>query len=509
MVIITRSSNAQDQKFVTIEFPKLNGGEGTSTPGGTSTERGTSATDNQGIGANTYRVVVNNQGHNSQHNPYGRLTRLEFSKLNGEDVKGMNVGVKQFFSINQIRDVQKMRVSSAETLSCEPMVSSLKDEIDFRISFDDSDDEDYMNEFPAIVYNDAQASKSDLLTEPILNPQHIDEFDLNDKTLLSEYDEEEQNVLYFNDLFPFNIIHPDDLKSEKDNDDNEIDIIQSSWDMALPPCDQRHQYLRYEGLQYSDADIVDFKARLARIYKREVHRVQVFDFGGLPDLMAEGLSVRILMEHRDAQGAVTDLDTPRALQDFLGIAASYTAIRDLILKLCRRLIACSITGRSQAPEKVLEVVCCWEEEQGPYLWRSVWILMTHGPWVAQGPKRQPDVAAGAHSATKDIPTVDDDMPQAVPPPPRTQGESIARLEEEVHGMRELLQGRSEVLDHMARDFSRFATWTVTSLAQMKDRAGMAYTSYSETQGEYQRRTKCRTNGANTSTDQQNQQQPDP
>ncbi|GJY41845.1 hypothetical protein Tco_0429115 [Tanacetum coccineum] len=164
-------------------------------------------------------------------------------------------------------------VSSEKTLSCEPTVSFLNDEIDFRISFDDSDDEDYTvvfdknsfsykiistndlktdsendnekfmpslpspeptiscfydldffkdceNEFPDIVYNDAQTSKLDLLTESILSPQHIDEFDLNNKTSLSEYDEEEQNVLYFNDLFPFNIIHPDDLKSEKDNDDN-------------------------------------------------------------------------------------------------------------------------------------------------------------------------------------------------------------------------------------------------------------------------------------------------
>ncbi|GKF71657.1 hypothetical protein Tco_0207771, partial [Tanacetum coccineum] len=34
-------------------------------------------------------------------------------------------------------------VSSEKTLSCEPMVSSLTDEIDFKISFDDSDDEDY------------------------------------------------------------------------------------------------------------------------------------------------------------------------------------------------------------------------------------------------------------------------------------------------------------------------------------------------------------------------------
>ncbi|GJT71670.1 hypothetical protein Tco_1030956 [Tanacetum coccineum] len=113
-------------------------------------------------------------------------------------------------------------LTSEATLSCEPTVNSLNDEIDFRISFDESDDEDYTiifdknsqkiisandlkmdsendnkkvnmpslpspeptvsyfddldffkdfeNEFPTIVYNDAQTSKSDLLTEPISNP---------------------------------------------------------------------------------------------------------------------------------------------------------------------------------------------------------------------------------------------------------------------------------------------------------------------------------------------------
>ncbi|GKF35804.1 hypothetical protein Tco_0112562, partial [Tanacetum coccineum] len=96
-----------------------------------------------------------------------------------------------------------------ETPSCEPTVSSLNDDIDFRISFHESDDEDYTpevsyfddldffkdfeNEFPAIVYNDALTSKSDLLTEPIISPKHIDEFDLKDETSLSECDEKEQN----------------------------------------------------------------------------------------------------------------------------------------------------------------------------------------------------------------------------------------------------------------------------------------------------------------------------
>ncbi|GKA75695.1 putative reverse transcriptase domain-containing protein [Tanacetum coccineum] len=194
-------------------------------------------------------------------------------------------------NIRDLRSVEKEfpaivfndNLTSNKTLFCEPTVSSIKNnEIDFRISFDESDDEDYTvvfdrnsfsykiiytnylktdsendnekvnmllfpspeplvscidyldffkdfeNEFPAIIYNDALTFKSDFSTEHTLFPQHIDEFDLKDETSLSEYYEEEQNILYFNDLFPFNIIYPDDLKSDKADDDNEIDMIQSS-----------------------------------------------------------------------------------------------------------------------------------------------------------------------------------------------------------------------------------------------------------------------------------------
>nr|GEZ79341.1 hypothetical protein [Tanacetum cinerariifolium] len=84
---------------------------------------------------------------------------------------------------------------------------------------------DFKNEFRAIVYNDGLTSKSDISTEPVEILHRTDEFDLKDETSLFDYDEEEQNVFYFNDLFPFNIIYPDNLKPDKDNDDNEIDII--------------------------------------------------------------------------------------------------------------------------------------------------------------------------------------------------------------------------------------------------------------------------------------------
>ncbi|GKD95814.1 hypothetical protein Tco_1379711, partial [Tanacetum coccineum] len=79
-------------------------------------------------------------------------------------------------------EFQTISLKSGETLSYEPTVSSLNDEIDFKISFDDSNDEeislptvscfddldffkDFENEFSAIVYNDALTSKSDFLTE--------------------------------------------------------------------------------------------------------------------------------------------------------------------------------------------------------------------------------------------------------------------------------------------------------------------------------------------------------
>ncbi|GKD33934.1 hypothetical protein Tco_1249443 [Tanacetum coccineum] len=185
-----------------------------------------------------------------------------------------NITMKEYIRLEEEKARRRAIVfnemlKSEATLSCEPTLSSLNnDEINFRISFDESDDEDctiifdknsfsykiiyvndlntnsendnnkvnmplfsspeptvsyfddldlfkdFENEFPAIVYNDALTSKSDLLTEPILNPQHINEFNLKDETSLSECDEEEQNVLNFNDLFPSNVIYPHDLKSD-------------------------------------------------------------------------------------------------------------------------------------------------------------------------------------------------------------------------------------------------------------------------------------------------------
>nr|GEY58370.1 hypothetical protein [Tanacetum cinerariifolium] len=94
----------------------------------------------------------------------------------------------------------------------------------------------FETEFLAIVYNDALASKLGFSSEPIVSPQHVDEVDLKDETSLSEYNDEEYNVISFNDLFPFNIYFFNDSKLHTDNDDDDkIDIKQSPGDISIEP----------------------------------------------------------------------------------------------------------------------------------------------------------------------------------------------------------------------------------------------------------------------------------
>ncbi|GJR81313.1 hypothetical protein Tco_0152098 [Tanacetum coccineum] len=420
-----------------------------------------------------------------------------------------------------------------DALLCKSQVSTLvNDEIDFRISFDEFDYEDYIiiydknsfsfkmisvnylktnsendnekvmpsiplpepaiscfddldffkdfeNEFTAIVYNDAQTSKSDLLTELILSPQHIDEFNLNNETSVSEYDEEEQNIL-----------------------------------------------------------------------------VQVVDFQGMPELMGDGLFARMVMEHRDDVGVVVftsrawgrlfdtmgplvwelileflstlrfgESESERMIPekgnlhdywrsistdgDFLRPPPSYTLIRDPMLRLCHRMIAHSIAGRSQAPKKVTVTDLFYlrgldvgsvnipylltrylrrfvvGRKSGAYIFGGQFLarLAEHfgllttkilrglivialelliinmgelvrlhicmevdDTWalVAMGPERQPDAMAGAPRVAQDAPIVDEggqaDLAPAQAPPPqpaisRTMSQRMARLEEDVHEIR--------------------------------------------------------------------------
>ncbi|GKD78852.1 hypothetical protein Tco_1341473, partial [Tanacetum coccineum] len=264
--------------------------------------------------------------------------------------------------------------------------------------------------------------------------------------------------------------------------------------MTLPPRDQRQQYLRYEGLQYTDTDIVDFEMSWGFI-----------------------VSVRRHLSWREFILALK-LHTAEEMQtDGFGLywAESARQIPD------NELIACSIAGRSQSPEKVTVTDLFYLREMDvgsvnvPYLLARYLRLFASGrkqgamifggqflpvidmtelarlqiciyiddtwDWVAPGLEKHPDAMASAPEAAEDAPIADEDAPAA----------------------------SREILDSMAYNFSQFSTWTVVGLSQMMSRAGVMYTSYADFQIPYERRTRCRTDGASTSIAQQDEQQPDP
>ncbi|GKD44773.1 hypothetical protein Tco_1269418 [Tanacetum coccineum] len=282
--------------------------------------------------------------------------------------------------------------------------------------------------------------------------------------------------------------------------------------MALPPRKQRHQFLRYEGLEYSDADIVDFEAILARIHRREARRArQILDKGDLRDYWM-GIS---------------------SVGDFLGTAPSYTAIRDPILRLCHRLIACSIAGRSQAPEKVTMTDLFYlrgmdvDSVNAPYLLarylrlfstgRKSGAHVSGGQFVARltehfvlltakilggltviapelliiGPKRQPDAVARAPAvAVEDTPAADEGdqaIPAPVqapqqppPPPPAATGTMPQRLEEEVQRLRRDVVSLRRLVERSMIGQGRFSTWMMSCMTQLMDASGLTYQAFDGT-----------------------------
>ncbi|GJW66307.1 hypothetical protein Tco_0120731 [Tanacetum coccineum] len=382
-------------------------------------------------------------------------------------------------------------LSSEKTLSCEPTVSSLdNNEFDFKITFDESDDEDntpkvscfddldffkdFENEFPAIVYNDALTSKSDFLTESTLSPQHINEFDLKDETSLSDYDEVEQNILYFNNLFPFNIIYPDNLKMDKDNDDNEID---SHWGV--------------EG--YTKEIVHDFEQRLEMIFGRQVNRVHVLDFKGLTPEMRHDLTERLRMVYTEDDGQ--EIFFSHAWRS-LGGARRSMSWRQFILALglytSEEMAEDGFDAYLLGSERVIpdkgdlsdySIKISSEKDflraAPSYTYIKRMLVESCMDWGTDKV-----AAAAALGDAEDAPDVDEGAqaipaPVHAPPPPplavgRTMHQRLGRLEEEIQGLCQDIGSLHGLVERSMTDQGRFSTWMISCMTQLVEASGRTY-----------------------------------
>ncbi|GJZ78038.1 hypothetical protein Tco_0642710 [Tanacetum coccineum] len=96
--------------------------------------------------------------------------------------------------------------------------------------------------------------------------------------------------------------------------------------MALLKRDQRHQrhpYLWFEGLEYTDVDIHTFEERLERIFRRQIHRRRLLDIRG--PLVREWVLEFFSTCRFDDM--ILDFEAPSTLQFQLGGARRWSGVR--------------------------------------------------------------------------------------------------------------------------------------------------------------------------------------
>ncbi|GJX66629.1 hypothetical protein Tco_0300972, partial [Tanacetum coccineum] len=231
----------------------------------------------------------------------------------------------------------------------------------------------------------------------------------------------------------------------------------------LPTANQRYPWIRYQVEGYTEGIVHRFSSEVedgvycgrgaAGVHESCLEEI-IWDpstfgprvhseFGGVGRRMTRRQFILALGLHTEQKIAEAGY--------FLGPAPSYVLIRDPVRRLCHRMIAYSISGRGQAPEKVTGVDLFYLRSMdrgttnvphllAQYLFRHAEgrksrarlsgghfigrLAMHFGlAWVAQGLERHQVATAGAHEVDKAGLAADEgaqEIPapaQAPPPPP--------------------------------------------------------------------------------------------
>ncbi|GJY83011.1 hypothetical protein Tco_0496387 [Tanacetum coccineum] len=170
--------------------------------------------------------------------------------------------------------------------------------------------------------------------------------------------------------------------------------------------------------------------------RKKIHpflRVQVVDFQGMPELMRDGLFTRMRMEHHDDAGVV--VFTSQAWRRLFGTRGPL--VWELILEFLSSL-------RFGKAELVRLQICTQFD--------NTWA------WVAMGPERQPDAAAGTPVVAEDAPAIDEG------------DQGLRRDVGSLHGLVKISM----------TDKGRFSTWMILCMAQLMDASGLTYQAFDGT-----------------------------
>ncbi|GKC68955.1 hypothetical protein Tco_1114838 [Tanacetum coccineum] len=185
------------------------------------------------------------------------------------------------------------------------------------------------------------------------------------------------------------------------------------------------------------------------------------------------------------------------------------------------MIAYSISGRGQAPEKVTGVDLFYLRSMDRGTTNVPHLLAQYLFRHAEGRKSKARLsrakeAPHLHKATEEdaqeIPA-----PAQAPPPPlpaKLPNTMSQRIEEEVHDLQRDVVGLRGVVESFTTEQSRVSTWLITCMTQLLDASGQTYQPFDSTlvgssRLSFQRRLKQRTSDASTSAAPHTDAQPDP
>ncbi|GJZ13638.1 hypothetical protein Tco_0548868 [Tanacetum coccineum] len=170
--------------------------------------------------------------------------------------------------------------------------------------------------------------------------------------------------------------------------------------------------------------------------------------------------------------------------NFLGLAPSYTLIMEPLRRLCHRLIAFTISGKGQAPEKVTTTDLLYPRSMDEETVVNVPYLLTQCLFRHALGRKQGAQMLGGHfiarlaacGATEvDLEAPQEDMPAG------QEGVQADPILEEVLWLGESLGEQCMLLDRMSSDHARFSTWMVGRMTQLIEQSDMSNMSASNQQ----------------------------
>nr|GEY39467.1 putative reverse transcriptase domain-containing protein [Tanacetum cinerariifolium] len=297
----------------------------------------------------------------------------------------------------------------------------------------------YIGGLPDNIYGSVKASKPKTLDETIELAN-----DLMDQKLHTYAERQTNNKRKADDLSSNNHGYQQQPAKKQNVAKDGRNVNAQGWVYAVGNAEKKENASRDPDSNVFTSRLVEFQIdlipgaapiaqapyRLAPFEMKELSEQlqELYDKGFIrPSYLPRGapvLFVKKRMGHSGCASTTGDLSAfekgVSSERDFLSTASSYIVIRDPMLRLCHRLIACSIAGWSQAPEKIFKEIFFKEEARGIDILGTICEeLVDTRAWVSLGPERQPDAAAGAAAGTLVVaegsPDVDEGA-QAVPAP---------------------------------------------------------------------------------------------